>query len=108
MIRGMIASARHQILKELMLLQVDNEGVVANNTTTLPVIDWGRLVDNAAEQRVGWSFMEDPRNENATSVEDPKKWLSQRVGKEKALRCQFIDVAATQAALARGGGPHFG
>ncbi|KAH7074972.1 hypothetical protein BKA63DRAFT_414993, partial [Paraphoma chrysanthemicola] len=68
MIHGMIASARHQILNELMLLQVDNEGVVAKSTTALPVIDWGRLVDNAAEQRVGWSFMEDPRNRNATSL----------------------------------------
>jgi hypothetical protein len=104
MIHGMIASARHQILKELMLLQVDNEGVVANSMTALPVIDWGRLVDNAAEQRVGWSFMEDPRNQNATSVEDPKKWLGQRVGKEKALQSQFIDVEATRAALASGGG----
>ncbi|KAH8710234.1 hypothetical protein GQ44DRAFT_813477 [Phaeosphaeriaceae sp. PMI808] len=103
MIHGMIASARQQILKELMLLQVDGKGVVAENTTALPVIDWGRLMDNAAERKVGWSFMEDARNKNATGVEDPKNWLGQREG-GKGLRRQFIDVEATRAVLARGGG----
>jgi hypothetical protein len=48
--------------------------------------------------------MEDPRNKNATSVEDPKQWLGQRLQTEKAIRRQFINVEATRAALARGGG----
>ena len=82
----MIASTRQQILQDLLLLQVDSEGMVAKKTTALPMIDWGRLVDNAAEQKIGWSFMEDPRNKHATSVEDPKRWLGRRLGEEKALR----------------------
>ena len=48
--------------------------------------------------------MEDPRNKHATSVEDPKRWLGRRLGEEKALRRQFIDVGATRAALANGEG----
>jgi superfamily II DNA helicase RecQ len=104
MIHGMIASARQHILANLMLLQIDSEGSVATDTTACPTIDWGKLVDNAAEQQVGWSFMEDPRNKNATSVGDPKQWLAQRLQKEKAIRNQFIHVEATRAALARGGG----
>jgi hypothetical protein len=102
MIHGMIASTRQLILTDLLLLQVDSEGAVVENTTELPVIYWGQLVDNAAEQRVGWSFMEDPRNQGATSVEDPKRWLGQRLQQEKAIRNQFIDVEATRAGLARG------
>jgi hypothetical protein len=104
MIHGMIASAQQHILANLMLLQMDSEGSVARDTTACPTIDWGKLVDNAAEQQVGWSFMEDPRNKNATSVEEPKQWLAQRLQNEKAIRSQFIDVEATRAALARGGG----
>jgi hypothetical protein len=75
MIHGMIASARQHILANLMLLQVDSEGSIVRDTTACPTIHWEKLVDNAAEQQVGWSFMEDPRNKNATSVEDPKQWL---------------------------------
>ena len=103
MIHGKIASARQQILKELMLLQLDDEGVVEKGTTACPVIDWGKLVDNAAEQQVGWSFMEDPRNKNATSVEAPKQCLAQRLPNEKLLRRQFVDVEATRTALRAGG-----
>jgi hypothetical protein len=73
MIHGMIASARQHVVSTLMLLQVDSEGAVVEDTTPLPAIDWGKLVDNAAEQQVGWSFMEDPRNHYATSVADPKR-----------------------------------
>jgi hypothetical protein len=104
MIHGMIASARQHMLAKLMLLQVDGEGSIVKGTTPCPVIDWGRLVDNAAEQQVGWSFMEDPRNKHATSVEEPKRWLGQRLQDEKAIQEQFIDVEATRAALAKGGG----
>jgi hypothetical protein len=69
-----------------MLLQVDSEGAVVENTTALLTIDWRKLVDNAAEQQAGWSFMEDPRNKHATSVEEPKQWLAQRLQNEKAIR----------------------
>lgn len=103
MIHGMIESARQHVLSELMLLQVDSEGAVVENTTALLTIDWRTLVDNAAEQKVGWSFMEDPRNRHATSVADPKQWLGQRVVEEKELRQSFVDIAATRAALAVGG-----
>jgi hypothetical protein len=82
----------------------DGKGSVARDTTACPTIDGGKLVDNAAEQQVRWSSMEDRRNENATSVEDSKQWLAQRLQNEKAIRSQFIDVEATRAALARGGG----
>jgi superfamily II DNA helicase RecQ len=104
MIHGMIASAQQHIWAKLMLLQVDGEGAIVANTTELPVIRWDRLVDNAAEKRVGWSFMDDARNTGATSVEDPRRWLEQRLKSERAIRSQFIDVEATRSALAQGRG----
>jgi hypothetical protein len=51
MIYGMIASAQQYILANLMLLQIDSEGLIARDTTACPMIDWGKLVDNAAEQQ---------------------------------------------------------
>lgn len=48
-------------------------------TTPCPAIYWDKLVDNAAAQQAGWSFMEDGRNCGATSVQDPKRWLAGRV-----------------------------
>ncbi|CAN9206868.1 unnamed protein product [Alternaria alternata] len=67
-------------------------------------IDWERLVDNGAETKVRWSFIEDPRNKHATSVEEPKQWLGQRLQDERKLREEFVDVEATRSALARGAG----
>ncbi|KAH5617489.1 hypothetical protein HBI23_255720 [Parastagonospora nodorum] len=104
MIHGTIASTRHQMLKDLMLLQVDSEGAIAATETPCPVIDWSRLVDNAAEKQVGWSFMKDPRNQGATSVENPAHWLNQRVGDEKRVQQQWLDTPATRASFAQGGG----
>jgi hypothetical protein len=73
MIHSMMASAWQQMLLDLMLLQVDGEGGIAPNMTACPAIYWDKLVDNAAEQKVRWSFIEDPRNKHATSVEEPKQ-----------------------------------
>jgi hypothetical protein len=104
MIHGMMAGARQQMMSDLMLLQVDGEGGITPNTTACPAIHWEKLVDNAAEQKVGWSFMEDPRNKQATSVEEPKQWLGRRLQGEEKLRDQFVDVEATRSALARDAG----
>jgi hypothetical protein len=35
-------------------------------------------------------------------VQEPKQWLAQRLQNEKAIRSQFIDVEATQAAICNG------
>jgi hypothetical protein len=99
-IHRMIASTRQHVVSTLMLLQVDSEGAVVEDITPLSTIDWGKLVDNAAEQQVRWSFMEDTRNHYATSVADPKRWLGQRIIEQKELRRSFVDVEATRAALA--------
>lgn len=87
-----------------MLLQVNNEGDQVAGATELPTIHWDRLVDNAVERRVRWSFMDDPRNIHAISVPDPKQWLSRRVKDKKTIQKQFVNVEASRAALATGRG----
>ncbi|KAF2187535.1 hypothetical protein K469DRAFT_568632, partial [Zopfia rhizophila CBS 207.26] len=62
---------------------VDDKGQVVNGLMLLPVIYWDRLVDNAAEMRVGWSFIKDSRNKSAINIPKPKLWLSRRVTQEK-------------------------
>jgi hypothetical protein len=36
---------------------------VGGGAGQLPAIKWDSMVDNANERRVGWSFLEDIRNE---------------------------------------------
>ncbi|KAF1955660.1 hypothetical protein CC80DRAFT_415022 [Byssothecium circinans] len=72
MIHGMVTSARRQLMEALMLLQVNEEGSVVPGTTTLPKIYWDRLVDNPAEQKIGWSFIKDAYNIDAINAE---RWL---------------------------------
>ncbi|USP79366.1 hypothetical protein yc1106_06640 [Curvularia clavata] len=104
MVHGMIASTRQDMLKQLLLLELDSEGEVVPGTTPCPAIYWDKLVDNAAQRQAGWSFMEDARNHQATSAQDPKRWLVGRVQQEKRLRHEFADAAASRVAMAGGGG----
>ena len=48
------------------------------------------MVDNAAETRTGWSFVEDRRNEAAFGSVDGKTWLAGRVANEARLRGEFF------------------
>lgn len=78
----MTASARHKISKELLLLQVNSEC---------------KLVDNAGEQRVKWSFIWVPRGKIAMSANYPRQWLAHGIRDGKRLRLQLVDVETTRA-----------
>jgi hypothetical protein len=77
MIYGLAQTARVQLLKELLLLKVDREGQIVEGTTALPAIDWASMVDNLAELKLGWSFLQDVRN--SFGGVDGEGWLSRRV-----------------------------
>ena len=51
-----------ELWKELLLLDVDEDGWVVDGVTQVPVIKWDSLVDNLAEMRLGWNFFKDKRN----------------------------------------------
>ena len=103
MIHGLVAETRQQLVGKLMLREIDDEGDVTDSVP-LPTIYWDKLVDNPAEQKVGWSFMDDSRNQGATSVPEPRQWLVQQIIRTKRLRKGFIDTMQTRARLAAGEG----
>ena len=73
MIHGLLHSARAQLRRSVLLLDVDEEGEAVAGATAWPAIQWDRLVDNAAETRTGWSFVEDRRNRQRSAA-----WMGRR------------------------------
>jgi superfamily II DNA helicase RecQ len=89
MVQGLIVRARRLLLKELLLLDVDDDGtVVEAECDKLPAIQWDLIVDNPAELRDGWNFLQDARNSWPV---DSAEWLHERIADEDELRKQFVD-----------------
>ena len=93
MIHALVETTRTELHRDLLLLNVDESGQLADGATPLPVIEWDRVVDNPAELRAGWSFLQDPRNTFGGVKGDC--WLSQRIIHEKRLRKDFVDREAS-------------
>jgi hypothetical protein len=55
----------------------------------MPPIYWDRMVDQPSETRVGWSFLDDERNQ---FIVCKQWWLYERIYKEEELREQFMDT----------------
>ena len=51
-------------------------------------IDWERLSDNASEERIGWSFLQDVQNKFSV---DGKWWLLRRISQERALQEEWFN-----------------
>ncbi len=51
-----------ELLKNVLLLDVNKDSKITEENSQLPVIDWDSLVDNLAEMRSGWNFLKDSRN----------------------------------------------
>jgi superfamily II DNA or RNA helicase len=93
MIHSLVDTARLELYRELLLLDVDGYGQLADNATPLPAVEWDKIVDNPGELRAGWSFLQDPRNTFGGVKGDC--WLSQRIIEEKRLREAFVDCKAS-------------
>lgn len=112
MIHGLVHTTRVRLLRDLLLLNVNSEGVeveiddVGNERAMerpqLPQVKMEELMDNAAEMRVGWSFVEDGRNTEAFGGVNGKDWINSRIVRVPALREEFVDMPATMAARAAG------
>jgi hypothetical protein len=101
MIHGLVTTIRENMWKDLLLLDIGEDGVVKKGTTQPPPIPWDQIVDNPAEMKTGWNFFKDPRN--TFGGVDGQKWLAERVWSESRLRKAFVDEVATRGALATGG-----
>ncbi|KAL8300987.1 hypothetical protein RB593_003818 [Gaeumannomyces tritici] len=89
MVHGLLHEARVGLRRDVLLVETDEEGELVDGTA-LPIIRWDRLVDNAAETREGWSFVEDPRNQAAFGPVHGEIWLAERIAREERLRAEFI------------------
>lgn len=100
MVHRLVETTRKELHRELLLV-VDESGRLADDATTLPAIEWDKVVDNPAELRAGWNFLQDPRN-TFGGVEGGS-WLSQRITHEKRLRKAFVDHKASDPSPTRRG-----
>lgn len=83
MIHGLVEEARRDLM-ELLMLEMNEEGEVEEGQ--LPTINWSHLEDDFSEEKVGWSFLDDIRNQWAV---DGRWWLLDRVCQETKLRKEW-------------------
>ena len=87
MIHGLVGEAREELFEKLMVVRVGADQEV--DMKQVPPIHWDRMVDQPSETRVGWSFLDDERNQFAACKQ---WWLYERMYKEEQLREQFMDT----------------
>lgn len=95
MVHGLVEEARITLWQDLLLLSLGPDQQPTGQPVPLPLIPWAALVDDPAEMKAGWSFLQDSRN--TFDGVDGKTWLSSRVPREPPLRTRFVDAAATRA-----------
>ncbi|KFY04739.1 hypothetical protein O988_00564 [Pseudogymnoascus sp. VKM F-3808] len=81
-IHGVVAEARMILMQDLTMIPLDAFGDI--NEGQVPQIEWANLRDNMAESRVGWSFLDDVRNQS--SIDGP--WW--RIMQNPDLKRQFV------------------
>jgi hypothetical protein len=86
MVHEIMYAARMQLLRKMLLLDVNDEGQGAAEATAIPFIRWNRLMNNVGERRTGWHFVNDPRNQKAFGYVDEGIWLAKRVHQKARLR----------------------
>lgn len=87
MIHGLVGEAREVLFGKLMMVRIGADQEV--DPKQVPPIHWDRWVDQPSETKVGWSFLEDERNQFAVCG---PWWLYERIYTEPDLRGQFIDA----------------
>jgi hypothetical protein len=83
---------RMQLWRKLLWLKVNNDGQPFLGGIARPPICWDRLVDNAAEQKIGWLFVDDSRNQMAFYGVNGAQWLRRRVAQERRPRWRFYTL----------------
>ena len=96
-IYGLVKITRIELRKELLLLDINKDGQIANRVINLPRIKWDSLVDNLAEIKTGWNFFK--HDINTFGGMDGREQLTARIVKERDLREVFIDIQAIDAVV---------
>ena len=85
MMFGLVREAREELFEKLMVIKRGRDGEVDGKQ--VPPINWDKMVDQPSETKVGWSFLDDERNQFAACKQ---WWLFERIWKEERLREQFM------------------
>jgi hypothetical protein len=92
-VKGLYKTARMQLLKDVLLLELDAQDQIRPGITMLPELNLDQLADQPADMSTGYSFLRHPDN----NIESWQTWLLFRVVEEPALRERFISsMDATQ------------
>lgn len=86
MVKGLCETVRVQLLRDVLLLDLDERDCVRPNTTMLPGLRMDALVDQPAELATGWSFLKHPDNK----LDEWPDWLLNRVTTEALLTERFF------------------
>lgn len=86
MAKGLCETVRLQLLRDVLLLDIDEKGDVRPGTTPLPDMTLDKLTDQPAEMANGWSFLKHPSNQ----LDRWHDWLFNRVLTETRLRERFV------------------
>lgn len=84
-IQGVVSDARMILMRDLMMIPLDAFGDI--NEGQVPHIEWASLRDNMAESKVGWSFLDDIRNQSKI---DGPWWLWRRIMQKPDFKRQFV------------------
>jgi hypothetical protein len=84
-IQGVVGDARMILMRDLMMIPLDMFGDI--NEGQVPSIEWASLRDNMAEGKVGWSFLNDIRNQSNIVGQ---WWLWKRIMQEPDSKRQFV------------------
>lgn len=87
MVHGLVGEAKEELFQELMMMGLGEEGEV---DARVPEIKWDAIIDQPSESKVGWSFLDDERNEWAVCKE---WWMFQRMYEDPRVRERFLDPA---------------
>ncbi len=88
MVHGLVGEAREELFGKLMMVKISADQEV--DMKQVPPIHWDKMVDQPSETKVGWSFLDDERNQFAACKQ---WWLYERMYKEDGLREHFMDQA---------------
>jgi hypothetical protein len=80
-VKGLYKTVRQQLLRDVLLLDLDARDQVQLGTAILPGLSLNKIVDQPAEMLTGYSFLNHPNN----NMELWQTWLLYRVVEELAL-----------------------
>jgi superfamily II DNA helicase RecQ len=86
MAKGLYETVRMNLLRDVLLLDVDETGGVRPGATQLPELCLNKLVDQPAELASGWNFLKHPSNK----LDAWADWLYMRVLTEPQLQERFV------------------